>query len=103
MCGAVVGLCAFIENDFTDYQKKLFDVPIKLTTVICISSALIGTFSHVFIDSIMHTDSQTFFPLGIENQILLFVSIETLHKFCIYTGLTGTVIFFCIRFIKARR
>ena len=96
-------LVYFIENDFTDYQKKLFDVSAKITAAICISSALIGTFSHVLLDSIMHADIQPFFPLGIENQILLIVSIKTLHKLCIYTGLIGTVIFFCIRFIKIRQ
>jgi len=93
-------LVYFIENDFTDYQKKLFDVPVKLTAAICISSAFIGTFSHVLLDSIMHADIQPFYPLDIENQILLIVSIEILHKLCVYTGLIGIMIFFCIRLVK---
>ena len=93
-------LVCFIENDFTIYQKKLFNVSEKLTTIICISSAFIGTFSHVLLDSIMHSDIQPFYPLGIENQVLLIMTVETLHKFCIYTGLAGTVIFFCIRLFK---
>ena len=92
----------FIEKGFTDYQKKLFAVPAKLTTSICISSALVGTFSHVLIDSIMHADMQPFFPLAIENQVLLIVTIETLHKVCVYTGLLGAVIFFAVRFIRSR-
>lgn len=96
-------LVYFIENDFTDYQKKLFDVSATITAAICFSSAFIGTFSHVLIDSIMHSDIKPFFPLDIENQILLIVSIKTLHKLCIYTGLIGTVIFFCIKYIKIRQ
>ncbi len=92
----------FVDKDFTDYQKKIFNVPAKLTLAIGTSSAFIGSFSHVLIDSIMHADMQPFYPLDIENQVLLLVSIEILHRICVYAGLTGALVFFGVRYFKSR-
>lgn len=84
----------FMEKDFTSYQKQLFDVPARLTTAICIVSALIGTFSHVLLDSIMHADMEPFFPFNQNNTMLLIISIANLYKLCVYTGMAGAVIYF---------
>ena len=83
-------------------SKKQISIDTDPLILVCVSSAFIGTFSHVLIDSIMHSDMQPFFPLAIENQVLLIVSIETLYKICIYTGLMGAVIFFAVRLFRSR-
>lgn len=90
----------FIKNDFTEYQKLLFDVPKYLTLRVCVISAFIGTYSHVLLDSIMHADVEPFYPFNLDNNINLIISIESLHKLCIYTGLLGLIIFFVIRVVK---
>lgn len=59
-------------------------------------SAFIGSFSHVFIDSIMHSDLQPFYPIVSNNMFLGLVSVVVLHKICLYTGLSGAVIYFVI-------
>ncbi len=68
--------------------------PIKITWPVSALSAIIGTFSHVLIDSVMHSDMQPFFPVSNHNALLGLVSIDVLHKICIYSGLIGGLIFF---------
>ena len=92
----------FVKNDFTDYQKRLFDVPKKLTTFVCITSAFLGTYSHVFLDSIMHGDVEPFYPFNLDNNFHLLLSIDNLYRLCIYTGIAGTAIFFAVRYLKLK-
>jgi hypothetical protein len=93
----------FIKKDFTEYQKKLFDVPKKLTVGVCILSSLLGTYSHVILDSIMHADVEPLYPVNLENEFHLFISIESLYKICIYTGIIGSMIYFAIRYICLKK
>ena len=57
-------------------------------------SAFIGSFSHVLLDSIMHTDVEPFYPITLFNNFHGFISIETLHKLCLYSGLVGAAIYY---------
>ena len=93
----------FINRDFTEYQKKLFDVPKKLTTTVCITSAIIGTYSHILLDSIMHADVEPFYPVYTHNNLHLIISIIELYKLCIYTGFIGLLIFFSTRFFYLKK
>ncbi len=61
-------------------------------------SAFIGAFSHVFIDSLMHSDLEPFYPFTARNPFLRWVSVETLHRICLYSGLTGAVIYYYVRY-----
>jgi hypothetical protein len=63
---------------------------------VAIISALIGSFSHVLLDSIMHSDVEPFAPFTLHNPILGFLSVEVLHKFCLYSGLVGAGLYFAI-------
>jgi membrane-bound metal-dependent hydrolase YbcI (DUF457 family) len=63
---------------------------------VCFLSAFIGSFSHVFLDSIMHADLQPFYPFALSNSFLDFISVWALHKACLYAGLIGAVIFYCV-------
>lgn len=60
-------------------------------------SAFIGSFSHVFLDSIMHADVQPFFPFSSNNEFLGLFTINTLHKVCLYSGLLGAGIYYFIQ------
>jgi hypothetical protein len=64
-------------------------------------SAFIGTYSHVFIDSIMHGDVQPWFPFNTSNALLGLVSISALHKICLYCGLAGTPLYFAVARLTA--
>ena len=66
---------------------------------VCISwrvafvSAFIGTYSHVFLDSIMHPDIVPLSPFSSENPMLHLVSLPLLHLFCIVLGIVGVLIY----------
>jgi len=66
-------------------------------------SALIGAFSHVFLDAIMHSDVQPFFPLTANNPWLGLISIDALHKVCIYSGIIGGAVYFGVQALLQRR
>lgn len=89
----------FLRRDFTEYQRVFFDISRKVTVVTSFVSAFIGTFSHVLLDGIMHADVEPYYPVTAANNSYLLVSIETLYKLCIYTGIIGAIIYLSIRLI----
>ena len=72
------------------------DNPIKILWWVSFLSAFIGSFSHVFLDSIMHTDVEPFYPLTLNNPFHGIISISVLHKVCLYSGLLGAAIYYAI-------
>lgn len=63
---------------------------------VAVLSASIGSFSHVLIDSVMHADAEPFSPFMVKNPFFSFLSIETLHKLCLYSGFLGTGLYFVV-------
>lgn len=53
------------------------------------TGALIGTLSHVALDSVMHYDVRPWWPLAEGNALLRVVSLETLHWSCVAAGIAG--------------
>ena len=72
------------------------DNPIKIMWWVSFLSAFIGSFSHVFLDSIMHADVQPFYPITLSNPFQGYVSISALHKVCLYSGLIGAAIYYAV-------
>ena len=68
--------------------------PIVITWRVVFLSAFIGSFSHVMLDSIMHSDVEPFFPFLLDNQFLGLISVPLLHKICLYSGLIGAAIYY---------
>lgn len=66
-------------------------------------SAFIGGFSHVVIDSVMHSDMSPFFPWFSDNKLLGIVSVYALHQFCLYSGLLGAIVYFTVQFYAEKR
>lgn len=54
-------------------------------------SAVIGTFSHVLLDSVMHADVRPFAPFSASNPFLGLISIAALHYGCIACALFAFV------------
>lgn len=71
--------------------------PISIVWWVVFLSAFIGSFSHVLLDSIMHSDVEPFFPFTLDNQFLGLMSVTALHKMCLYSGLVGAAIYYGIR------
>lgn len=66
-------------------------------------SAFIGSYSHVALDSIMHTDIEPLSPFSQSNELLGLISVGALHQLCIYSGLVGAVMYFVVSYMLARR
>ena len=76
---------------------------LPISWIVAITSALIGSFSHVLLDSLMHADVEPFAPFMQTNPFLGFISIETLHKFCLYSGLIGAGLYLAVSsYLKKR-
>lgn len=69
----------------------------QITWWVVFLSAFIGSFSHVFLDSIMHSDVQPFYPFITNNGILGVISASALHKVCLYSGLLGAGIYYFVQ------
>lgn len=76
--------------------------PIKIVWRIALFSAFLGTYSHVLLDSIMHGDIQPYYPFAVGNQLLDIIDVELLHKFCIYSGVIGGVIYYIGQWIAGK-
>lgn len=76
---------------------------ITITWPVTVVSAFIGTFSHVVLDAVMHSDVQPFFPGSLSNPFLGLLSVQTLNELCIYTALGGGILFFGINYLRDRK
>ena len=56
-------------------------------------SALIGTFSHLGLDSIMHTDVEALWPFISGNSVQGLVSLDMLHVLCVAAAVVALLIF----------
>ena len=63
---------------------------------VCFISAFIGSFSHVLLDSIMHSDVEPFYPITLSNPFQGIISVSLLHKLCLYSGLVGSVVYYLV-------
>ncbi len=75
---------------------------VKIGWWVAFLSAVIGTFSHVLLDAIMHTDVEPFYPITLNNPFLGVISVQLLHKFCVYSALMGCVIYFAVNWFVSR-
>lgn len=65
-------------------------------------SAYIGTFSHVAIDSIMHSDLAPFYPFSEISPWHGIISIEALHIWCLGTAVIGGLTYFVVERYKCK-
>ncbi len=79
-----------------------FSFPIHISWTVSFASAFVGCFSHVFLDSIMHADVEPFFPITLQNDLIGIISVQALHKFCLYSGLLGVALFYGIGYWKPK-
>lgn len=56
-----------------------------------LSGALLGTLSHVLLDSFMHADITPLAPWSDSNVLLAGVSVDTLHGLCVLSGALGAL------------
>ena len=86
---------------------KLMDIskknnPIQITWWVAFVSAFIGTYTHVALDSIMHSDVEPFYPLSQANNLLGLISVGELHQFCIYSALVGAAVYYSVQYVTKK-
>ncbi|MFN3304640.1 MAG: metal-dependent hydrolase [Roseateles sp.] len=64
--------------------------------------ALLGAWSHVVLDSVMHADIQPLLPFSADNGLWRIVSLATLHGACVAAGVLGLVVLGVRRLMAAR-
>ena len=75
---------------------------IQIKWWVSFSSAFIGTYTHVALDSIMHSDVEPFYPLSGANDFLGLVSFSELHQFCLYSAMVGTAIYYSVQYVTKK-
>ena len=78
------GLLAWWNRQLSSgWQIRWLSVETRIPRNTAWLSALIGTFSHLGLDSIMHTDVEALWPLISGNSVQGLVSLEMLHGLCV--------------------
>jgi hypothetical protein len=89
-------ICQFLLNRWIPEEDSTFETwvrgPKKISWFAATCGASLGTFSHVFLDSIMHFDLSPWRPFSDDNALLGWISVENLHLFCIGSGILGGLI-----------
>ena len=74
--------------------------PIVISWKVVFFSAFIGSYSHVFLDAMMHSDVKPYYPFSLSNDVLGLLSFTQLHQFCIYTAVVGGVLFYSVTYLR---
>ncbi len=88
---SIKGIFQRITDTFGLFQE--YSIPVIL------SSSLIGTFSHVFLDSFLYTDIIPFWPLN-SNPFLALVSSSLVYNACSLSFLIAIGIYLCVYLVK---
>ena len=75
---------------------------VRLTLHQVALGALLGAYSHVLLDSVMHADIQPLQPLSAANGLHRLVSLSALHWGCIAAGAAGLLILGIRRLLASR-
>ncbi len=75
----------------------------QITWLVAFISAFIGTYSHVILDAIMHSDVEPYYPLTLNNHFFGLINIEQLHQWCFYSGLIGAIIYYIVQYFFQKK
>lgn len=72
-------------------RARWLEVAPTISPMVAIASALVGTLSHVFLDSIMHADIRPWWPFSEANGLRGAISTPALEWLCVASGVLGIV------------
>ncbi len=73
-------------------QRQWLAIPSAISWQSAVMGAAAGSYSHVFLDSFMHSDIHPYAPFSDRNELLLLISIDLLHTLLLVAGLVGGVV-----------
>jgi membrane-bound metal-dependent hydrolase YbcI (DUF457 family) len=68
-------------------RSGIIDRPIS--GAVAWGSAIVGTYSHIALDAVMHRDMKPLWPIACSNPLLGVVSVNTLQLLCVVSGIVG--------------
>ncbi|MEO8671010.1 MAG: metal-dependent hydrolase [Tahibacter sp.] len=87
LIGLVAGL---IGRPISERCLVMLKIPhVLFTWGASFAGALVGTYSHIALDAVMHADMHPWWPLSNANPLLDIISIEQLHGLCLAFGALG--------------
>ena len=97
-------ICQFLLNHWPPDPHAPFQSwlrgPKLISWPAAIAGAFVGTYSHVFLDSIMHSDMQPLAPLSEANALLHVISVDSLHVVCALGGAFGALLLFAVFILR---
>ena len=94
LLGALIigSIAAVIGKPISSFVLKLLEIRHEpFTWLAAISGAFVGTYSHVLLDGIMHSDMSPWWPFAPGNPLLRIISIGQLHNLCFLAGAIGLI------------
>ncbi len=88
--GLISGTVGRPINELVLTRLKIAHHPI--TWAVSFLSGLVGTYSHIGLDAVMHSDMNPLWPLSAGSGLLGIISVEGLHMFCLIAGVLGVLI-----------
>jgi hypothetical protein len=79
-------------------QRGWLYVEPRLSWIETAVGAFVGTYSHVLLDSIMHTDVQPLYPFGDMNDLAGIISVGELDALCLALGVIGVLTILTVSF-----
>jgi membrane-bound metal-dependent hydrolase YbcI (DUF457 family) len=73
-------------------QHQWLHIEPKISWPAATIGAFLGAYSHVLLDSIMHTDARPFAPFSDANGTLHIISVTQLHIVCVGLGIVGGLV-----------
>ena len=73
-------------------QARWLGVETRIAALPALTGALIGGWSHVLLDSLMHPDMNPLAPFAKGNAMLQWVTLGELELFCVVTGVLGAAV-----------
>ena len=98
LIGTIAGFIGKPVSSFVLNWRKIPHHP--FTWLASFLGAYLGTFSHVLLDALMHSDMSPWWPIASGSWLPGIISANALHLSCVVAGMTGAV--FCITHFKKR-
>ena len=70
---------------------------------VAFASAYVGTYSHVLIDRIMHSDMEPFSTFSTRSPVHGLIAIDMLHVLCVATAAVGGVVYYLVDWLLRRK
>lgn len=87
-------------REVTHYRRHWLLEPEPMSRIAVMTGAFFGTFSHIFLDSLMHHDIHPLAPFSSGNPLLGLVSHEGVYQLCAVLSAVGAVLWLISKLVR---